>query len=119
MTQSEYEAWLARTEGVKQVHGCDEVYRELAVHTQILGECRRRGWYIVHARPDVPTTTGRGVPDFVIATEGGKTLWVEVKAAKGKLSLEQRAAAAWLQKLGHDYAVVHSLQEFIELVRKK
>jgi len=62
---------------------------------------------------DRPATAQIGTPDFVVATPNGKTIWVEAKTAKGKLSIEQQAWLAALRKLGHKAGVVRHIQEFV------
>ena len=83
------------------------------LHELILDYCRRKGWRVVHSRMDRPSTSQVGTPDFVVATPGGKTIWVEAKTAKGKLTLEQNAWLAALRALGHHAGVVLSLEEFV------
>ena len=50
-----------------------------------------------------------GAPDLVICLPGGRVLWVEVKASRGRLSDAQFMFCGKLHALGHDYAVVRSL----------
>lgn len=92
------------------------VAREADLHDDILAYCRARGWPVVHSRMDVPTTSGVGTPDFVIALPQGRTLWVEAKAASGKLRPEQAAWLAALRLRCHVADVVRSMEEFIALV---
>jgi hypothetical protein len=64
---------------------------------------------------DLPTTTAKGVPDFIIAMDGGRTLWVEAKAKGGKLKTEQ---ACWLSALGskgHLAFTVWGFEDFLLL----
>ena len=95
-----------------------EDIREKKIHDQILAECALRGWLVIHSRMDMPSSVAIGCPDFVILTEGGRTLLVEAKSRTGKLRPEQRAWLAWAQKLGHPAAVVRSVQEFLEFAEK-
>ena len=89
---------------------------EADLHDQILSECRRRAWPVVHSRMDRPTTSAVGTPDFVIALPKGRTLWIEAKTAHGKLTMEQRTWLFWLQKLGHRAFVVRSFQDFLSVL---
>ena len=104
--------------GVQAVKvGADAVTEEGALHDDILAECNRLRWYVVHARMDVPSTTACGVPDFIIATDirhGGVavTLWLEAKTRKGKPSPAQRDAGHWLAHNGHRHAYVRSTADF-------
>jgi hypothetical protein len=51
-----------------------------------------------------------GAPDLVVAWQGGG-VFLEFKAAKGKVSKPQAAMAAACEKAGVAYAVVRSLAE--------
>lgn len=86
---------------------------ERELHEQILAMCRSKGWPVVHSRMDVPSTSGVGTPDFVIALPIGRTVWVEAKTAKGKLRPEQAAWLAALRAKGHRAGVVRSIEEFV------
>ena len=92
--------------------------RERGLHDEILLACSARGWLVVHSRMDVPSTVGIGTPDFVILTDGGRTLLVEAKARNHKPNAAQLAWLAWAKKLGHRGAVVRSLAEFLEFVKE-
>jgi len=129
MTQAEYLAFLARQQASQNTQQAQTISdREMAgkwqwiqptesdLHDQILDECKRRGWYVVHSRMDKATTCGVGTPDFVIAMENGKTLWVEAKSRQGKARPEQFAVAAWLTKLGHTWAIVRSMKDFTRVL---
>lgn len=86
---------------------------EAELHEAILAYCRSKGWRVVHSRLDRPSTAQIGTPDFVIATYDGRTIWVEAKTRKGKLSTEQNAWLMALRSLGHHAGVVRCLQEFV------
>lgn len=58
-----------------------------------------------------------GVPDLVIVLPNGRTAWVELKSATGKLSDYQAGWGQTLLALGHHWAIIKSvtdLQKFIE-----
>jgi hypothetical protein len=86
--------------------------REAALHLLIEDELKRRRWYYVHSRTDRATTQQAGVPDFIIATPNGKTLWIEAKRKGGKLSVEQNVTRHILLAMGHHFAVVFSMEDF-------
>ena len=90
--------------------------RESCLHDGILAYCRQRGWPVVHSRMDVPATCGVGTPDFVIALPGGRTIWIEVKSAKGKLRPEQNAWLASLRRVDHIAEVVRSMEDFVSII---
>jgi len=82
------------------------------LHLLIEDELKRRRWYYVHSRTDRATTQQAGVPDFIIATPNGKTLWIEAKRKGGKLSVEQNVTRHILLAMGHHFAVVFSMEDF-------
>jgi len=136
MTQAEWLAYEARrTSGNPQADSMSKsAERESKLHEQILDYCRQRGWYVVHSRMDRPTTNQVGCPDFIIVTssrfelhqrgdgggfsrlESGAVHFIEAKTRDGKLTEAQRNAKAWLEKLGRQYHVVRSLDEFVKVV---
>ena len=91
--------------------------RESKLHDAILGECAVRGWAVVHSRMDRRTSQAPGVPDFIIAADGGKTWWVEAKRKGGKLSPAQRDFGFLLGHNGHELHVVYSIEDFMEVIK--
>lgn len=112
MTWREYYAHQARQNREAMAHVGPAAERESDLHDQILDECQRRGWYVVHARMDMRSTIAVGAPDFCVAIPNGRTVWVECKTRTGKLTKDQQAAHAWLKKLGHSVCVVRNIREF-------
>lgn len=116
MTQAEYIAFLSRhfRGGVATAHpGTD---KEAELHSQIIGECKVRGWIAFHGSMAHQTHRTPGEPDFVILAPGGRTYLIECKAGRGKLSTDQRAIAAWAAKLGHTVHVVRSIKDFLSVL---
>lgn len=112
----------ARLKAGKEPASGEGVERESDLHDGIERELKRLGWYYVHSRMDRATTQAKGVPDFIIAVPGKldvapRTLWIEAKAKKGKLTPEQAGALAWLDRDGHETAVCRSLAEFLEAIK--
>jgi hypothetical protein len=118
MSSAEYAAYLARGVALTPFATKEEA-SEKQLHQYILEECRRRDLPCVHARLDLPHSCGIGTPDFVVALPGGRTLWVEAKVGKNKLTRAQAAWMAMLIKHGHDTAVVRSFRQFISLLNPK
>jgi hypothetical protein len=117
-TQAEVEQHNARVQPANRIPpSAPDPSPESKLHEQIIAFCKQRGWYYVHSRMDKPTTTQKGVVDFVIAIPGAQTLWVEAKGAKTKITREQAGTLHWLGTLGHRTAVVRSLAEFMAWVR--
>ena len=95
------------------VEGVD---REGDLHDAIEGWLKSHGWYYVHSRMDRPTTTALGVPDFIAAAPCGLTFWIEAKRKGKKPTPEQLGVGMILEKLGHRYGLVHSMDEFLAVV---
>lgn len=53
----------------------------------------------------------RGTPDIFICLPAGRIAWLEMKAAKGSLSPDQKAFREKVLALGHHYAVAKSIDE--------
>ena len=120
ITQAEYLAMQARLrihEKVAELADADACDREAELHRQILDECRRREWLVIHSRMDRAATVALGTPDMAIFRHGGKCLFVECKRASAKLTIEQQAFRAWAEKLHHQYFLVRSFERFLEIVR--
>lgn len=96
----------------------DPVAKESDLHQDIIDLCRRRGWFYVRSRMDRRTTQAIGVPDFIIAADDGKTIWIECKAKGNKASNEQLATITFLKAKGHVAAVCYSMADVMELVSK-
>ena len=58
-----------------------------------------------------------GVADLCVLLPKGKTLWVEVKRPMGKQTQHQKDFEKKCKDLGHAYVVVHSLEDFIQVLR--
>ena len=57
-----------------------------------------------------------GVPDIYIAGPGGRTLWIELKTAQGRLSRVQGSIIGTLYLLGHQVEICRSVQEVQRVV---
>lgn len=55
----------------------------------------------------------RGTPDIFFCLPEGKIAWLEMKAAKGRLTPEQEAFRDGVKRLGHEWAMARSVDEAI------
>lgn len=60
----------------------------------------------------------RGTPDIFICLPEGKVAWLEMKAAKGSLSPEQKAFREKVEALGHHYSVAKTVTEALEYLTR-
>ena len=118
LTAIEYQMLCARASKRNGEAPADAVSsgEEAKLHAAIRDYCRQQGWIAFHGAMSKATHRTKGEPDFIIATDRGQVLWVECKTKTGKLSADQVAVMAQLEALGHEYHVVRSMGEFLELV---
>lgn len=94
-------------------------------------QCEVIAYWAMYGRPDLkcfavangelrhPTVAMRlkaegvrpGVADLCVLLDGGRTGWMELKAPRGSLSDEQKGFAASVQRLGHHWACIRSVQD--------
>ena len=63
-----------------------------------------------------------GVPDRIVMLPGGRLIFVELKADRGRLSSVQKIHIRRIQQLGQDVEVVQGmagLEEFLERIRNE
>ena len=63
-----------------------------------------------------------GVPDRIVMLPGGRLIFVELKADRGRLSPVQKIQIRRIQKLGQEVEVVQGmdgLEEFLERIRNE
>jgi len=105
--------WEERVVAAKR-DNADACIDEAKLHAQIIAECERRRWAIVHNRMDRKSTATPGCPDFVIfgkrrpsnpMADGVPQHWlIECKTRTGKLSADQQAWHYVAQMNGLDAA---------------
>ena len=57
-----------------------------------------------------------GWPDCTLILPEGRTVFIELKAGKGRLRKEQKQLRLMFMTLGHEYHVAKSMQRFLEIV---
>lgn len=118
-TQLEYQAYLARSQAHRQPKPAAGVEVESDLHDEIIAECRRRGWIVIHSRMDRATTTAKGVCDFIIFADRGRVFLFECKSRIGKLTPEQKGFAMMADMLGFTVHVVRSYSEFAAIIQNQ
>ena len=118
ISTAQFQEMLARTErnAGRVPQPSEPVEKESDLHDDIIRFCRAHGLYYVHSRMDRATTQAKGVSDFVIAVDGGVTVWIEAKAKRGKVTTEQLATIAHLKRLGHAAAICYNMADVIDLI---
>ncbi len=89
------------------------VDREGDLHSEIEEYCKDHRWLPVRSSMHRPTTCNVGCTDFIIATDTGRTLWVEVKKRDTKLTTKQRDFIHWLELNQQEVCVVRSIEQFV------
>ena len=116
-TQADVHAHNARVKRENQINGW-AVDCEADLHLDILEACKRRGWIALHGAMCTSTHRTPGEWDFIVLADKGRVFLIECKSKTGKLSPEQYAMHHWAASLGHEPAVVRSLEEFEQLIAK-
>lgn len=90
--------------------------READLHNEILEYCRSKGWVAIRSIFGRKSTMlPEGCSDFIIVAEN-RVRFIEVKT-KSKQTLEQQCFERQVEKLGHGYIIVHSIEEFAATMR--
>jgi len=119
ISTAQLQTMLARlTKAGTPAPSLNPVSLEADLHGQIEEFCRSKGWICFHGSMAHRTHRTIGEPDFIIAADGGRTFWVEVKRKGGKATPAQLGTIAWLQKLGQTAAIVWSMDDFLKLITK-
>ena len=88
--------------------------RESAIETKLVKLVRERGGLCFKfVSPGNP-----GVPDRIVVTPDGRTVYVELKTEVGRLSPMQKFQRAELQKRGADVRVLKGLEQVLAFVRE-
>lgn len=117
ITTSDFQAMQARLAANKKLTVIGmPVEDESELHAQILAECKRRLWPVIHSRMDARSTTSKGTPDMAIFADKGRTFLIECKTRKGKLTPEQIGWQMLLERNSHSYHVVRSFEEFLAVI---
>jgi hypothetical protein len=102
-------------QGAQHLFACE---RESELHQQIEDYCRQNGWITLHGSMAHKTYRTKGECDFCCLLPNGRVIFVECKTGSGKLSPEQNAMRAWMEKLKHTMHVVREFSQFVQLTRE-
>ena len=90
---------------------------EKVLQQDIAAALAKAGYTFRKQRTDQCSGMTPGWPDIDVLLPGGRTVFLEVKNAKGKLSPFQRAMHIRIAELGHHVFVVRSVEHALEVVR--
>jgi hypothetical protein len=76
------------------------------------------GRYLVTEKKWIPSTTKKGYPD-ITAIVNGKSIHVEVKVGKDKMSPDQIKVKGEIEKSGGLYFIAKDLDSFVKWFKKK
>jgi hypothetical protein len=86
---------------------------EWRLQREIEAWCRERGLYLFHDKSRSRNAPGH--PDLVVAASRGKTLWLELKSRRGRMTADQKRVAQLLQACGHEFHLIRSFSQFLEI----
>jgi len=94
---------------------------EREIHSLIQNELSRRQVFYIHSRTDRKTTQEPGVPDFILGLKfvgQPRPVGIEVKLPGKNLSEDQEIVKAEMIQCGWHYHLVHSFQEFKDVLEE-
>jgi hypothetical protein len=91
--------------------------KEKELDLKISHYIKDRGLYGFHDKSRGVNKAGH--VDWVIALPNSRTLWIECKAKKGRLSEEQKNNMLLLKGFGHEVYEVRSFKGFLDIINKK
>ena len=105
-TAAELRGLLAQTSGRQP---------ESLVLQQVRDYLRALGWYVIRVQQGLGAH--RGLSDL-ICVKDGRTVFVECKTAKGKLSEHQQAFQDAIKEGGGEYRVARSIDDVMDMGRR-
>lgn len=118
ISETEFQALKARVENGQRGPKGKPRPLERKLHEEIIEFCNNQWprWKFIHSRMDQPTCNEKGVPDFVILLPKNRVALIEAKRIGEKVSPAQRDWHAEALRLGHTVFVVHTMEEFLQVV---
>lgn len=113
ISEFQFREMLARTQKKRAPDDSKGVEDETNLQNDIAEECRRRGWICFRGSMAHRTHRTIGEPDCIVATDDGRTIYVEAKSKRGKLTPAQNAIVAWLEHNKQRVVVVKTLAQFV------
>jgi hypothetical protein len=115
-TQDQVDAYNSRFSDSQKTDSHPDIGPESQLQARIEKYLKENGFYFFHDRSRGANKAGQ--PDLVIALHGGRTLWIELKAAKGRMDKNQRLTRQILLALGHEFYEIRSFKLFIQLLER-
>ena len=118
MTEVDYETYMANYRFKNIInHKSDnkpDDGPESRLQSKIMRYCREHGFPYFHDRSRKKNQPGW--PDLIIIMPKSQVLFIELKAAGGKLRTEQEALKRQFHYLGHNIEVVRSYKQFLVFI---
>ena len=96
----------------------DTVLNEVQLQSQIVELLQRAGWFaFVVSRPDRRTTAKKGLPD-IWASRKSRSMWIEVKLPKGKLSPDQEQFRDECLRQGVEWHEARSVDDVMKILKE-
>lgn len=92
---------------------------ESGLHEFVREECERRGWILLTGSMAHRAYRTVGEPDDCILAHGGRVIFMELKRAKKKPTVEQLGIIAWAKMLGITIHVPRSRAEILSIFDEK
>lgn len=121
-TQNQFDVWLVEHyPDISRDLATEEEAdpgRESVLQRKIEAWCREWGrpYLSFHQSPKVKRILPPGWPDMEILMPNGKTLRIELKSAKGRLSDEQKRLRLQFLALGHTIHQIRSYKRFLVVI---
>ena len=75
------------------------------------------GWLVIRMPPSIYSS--KGIPDLC-TMKNGRTIWLEIKSARGRLTPEQNTLGKLIRdKGGEEWYIVMSLEDVINVINKE
>ena len=112
-TKEHLAEYMAKINPREEAQDTPDPGRESYLQSSCIRYCKDHGWPVFHDWSRKRNTAGW--PDLFIFMDG-RVVLVELKAAGGRLSNDQKTLRNMLKWQGHEVYVVRSFKRFVEVV---